>query len=628
MTADLSQTSERPLSSRPTKVEWWLVALVFLTGAALRTAWPSRMAVEHFDEGVYASNVFFFSVGKGDERYPDQHLYAPPLLPLLIEFAMLVLGPTNFAAMVPSLVAGSFTVPVVWWVGRRWFGPTAGLASATLVALNDVHILFSRTALTDVLLCFWLITAVYLFWEAQTTGSRLALFAAGVVTGLAWWTKYNGWLPLAIGMAGVVPWRVFGHSSGQRAGQAPRLNTGGRLRPLGAAIAKWAVIAVVAFLIWAPWLWSLQSKGGYAAVMDNHSGYLVGVSGWWNSSVWQNQKLRLMSGASTTVSFLAAWLLTTILHRWSGKRFTWNLSAWGPVLLYGIAFTAFVGVTDEVFGVLVILGPAGVVLAFRPQAAFPDVLPESLLDRALAAWLLTAWFSGLLLMTPCYTPYPRLMLPWLVSACFGVGIVVHYIAWRISAPAYDRPAADQQHIDSLPQPAISSVRKGAFSALFCGGAGILALVFLAVPPWQRGPTGCQSRIGLVAEIPQIIAGVRMGAAELPTGDPDSFVIYTYADPALMFQLREAGVLWARPIKDLGFASPNAPVSRLPVFVVIGPQARHTAGFDEQFEKVASRLELIGAYRHSVSQLVLLDEPRISDNDAAIRELELYRVKAR
>src|SRR5579872_1697517 len=149
MSDDPPSTIEPASTRRSGAAEWLLVVALFLTGLVLRSAYPSRLAVEHFDEGVYASNIFF-SGEKGDEHYPDQHLYAPPLLPFLIEYTMLLLGPSNFAPMVVNIIAGSMTVPLVWWVGRRWFGPTAGLASATLVALSDVHIFFSRTALTDV----------------------------------------------------------------------------------------------------------------------------------------------------------------------------------------------------------------------------------------------------------------------------------------------------------------------------------------------------------------------------------------------------------------------------------------------------------------------------------------------
>ena len=117
MIADPAHAATRARSLGSSAVEWRLVVALFLTGIALRAAWPSRLAVEHFDEGVYASNIFF-SGEKGDERYPDQHLYAPPLVPLLIEYAMLAPGPSNIAVMAVNIAAGSLTIPLVWWVGR------------------------------------------------------------------------------------------------------------------------------------------------------------------------------------------------------------------------------------------------------------------------------------------------------------------------------------------------------------------------------------------------------------------------------------------------------------------------------------------------------------------------------
>ena len=60
----------------------WLCAIVLL-GLLLRWAGKSGLAVEHFDEGVYASNLY---CGHLDPpyAYPMRHLYAPPLFPALL----------------------------------------------------------------------------------------------------------------------------------------------------------------------------------------------------------------------------------------------------------------------------------------------------------------------------------------------------------------------------------------------------------------------------------------------------------------------------------------------------------------------------------------------------------------
>src|SRR5258708_7303667 len=134
----MSQLAPQPQpdgsSDRALRTELACAVLITLIGFALRAAGPARLAVEHFDEGVYSSNVFFSDRHNAGGHYPDQHLYAPPLVPLLIELSMLALGTSNAVPMFVGIVAGSLTVPLIWWVGRRWFGATAVLAAATLAA--------------------------------------------------------------------------------------------------------------------------------------------------------------------------------------------------------------------------------------------------------------------------------------------------------------------------------------------------------------------------------------------------------------------------------------------------------------------------------------------------------------
>ena len=132
------------------RAEWLTVCALILVAATLRFAYPNRLAVEHFDEGVYASNIWF--ADRPDGVYPAQHLYAPPLLPALIEWGFVFFGPSNSGAMWPNQVAGVVTVLLLWWLGRTWFGPVAGLTAAALCSISEVHLLLSRSALTDVLL--------------------------------------------------------------------------------------------------------------------------------------------------------------------------------------------------------------------------------------------------------------------------------------------------------------------------------------------------------------------------------------------------------------------------------------------------------------------------------------------
>jgi 4-amino-4-deoxy-L-arabinose transferase-like glycosyltransferase len=620
MTSEPSHSAVRPHDLHLGALECWMVVLIFLTGVGLRVSWPSRLAVEHFDEGVYASNVFF-SGEPGDDRYPDQHLFAPPLFPALIEFAMLVSGPSNIAALAVSIVAGSLTIPLVWWVARRWFGVAAGLASATLVALNDVHIFFSRAALTDVLLCFWLVAAVYLLWEGLTGHSRLALIAAGVSTGLAWWTKYIGWLPLAIGLAGLVPWRLFGGAVAVR--PMPRLAP--NLRPLAVALAEWALVAGLAFLTWSPFLWSLQAKGGYTAVDRNHRGYLVGFSGWLNSLSEQAAKLGALDGWLSIHAPLVAIVVGLCFQRFSTRRSTWNLLSENRPALIILPVT--LGLTAVAGSSLVMgLGAAAGVIWILARLMGADQSKANAESVRLAGWLLAAWYVGLLLTTPLYTPYPRLALPWLAGSWLGGGLLIGLVVGRANNTSSLR-------LDASGSPDDASASRGPVSALPATQSSAATMLLLAVfvvcagVEWlipRSGVPGWEPRNGLADATPAVLSAIRRAAASEGRSDLESFIIYTYGEPAAFFQLRLAGARWVRPVKDLRLADPAAPRPRLPTFVVFGRQASLTPGFSGQLADRSDRLHFVASVPYRRSRLVTLDEPLTANSPDTV--LEVYQLR--
>ncbi len=152
------------------------------------------MDVEHFDEGVYAANLY---ATETDGKYPYRDLYAPPLFPGMAELGITSLG-TPAGAVRVSLLGGILLIPVLWWTAREWFGPAPAILAATLAATSDYHAWFSRAALTDAWLCLWMTAGAYWGWRAMLSGRPLTLLMAGGCAALAWWTKYNGWLTLAV----------------------------------------------------------------------------------------------------------------------------------------------------------------------------------------------------------------------------------------------------------------------------------------------------------------------------------------------------------------------------------------------------------------------------------------------
>lgn len=472
------------------------MAAIVLFAAGLRFAYPGRMAVEHFDEGVYASNIFFTAEEGG--QYPYRHLYAPPLLPFLIEWGIIFLGPESIAPFLPALILGTATVPLAWWAARCWSGPASGLAAGLLVATSDFHLLYSRTALTDVPVAFFLLLAVYLYWEAVRRGSLRWAVAAGVATGLAWWTKYTGWLPLAIAASGSSAWVLFERRDG--VGFSVRAKLVAKL---------FAVMAVTAFVVWSPVLWGLQKYGGYGVVAENHRGYLRPLAQWGFNAWEQGGNLAAQSGGLTAVSLSAVLAVASLGWRkppwfvvpaaaWCALMTGWAALEMGPAVI--LAVVVGMGLAVDHFS------------ASRMRTTFSQPVGGDDPGTRLATWLITAWFVGMSVSTPFYHPYPRLVMPWLLAALLGATVWMTQCPWTAGARAA-LPLA------LLLLPAAVFVERSLPNSWGTTGWNM--------PAWQ-------DRSGLRDAASEIAETFRR---ERPPHEPAVVYVYTgHSDPAVFFHL--------------------------------------------------------------------------------------------
>ncbi len=600
-TKGTSSPADRPSLDEPRRSREWMVVLaITLAGIALRVWQPSHMAVEHFDEGVYTSNILCPFNG---DRYPFRHLYAPPLLPFLMEWTLILSGMTASSVMWVNVIAGCVMVPSVWWVSRQWFGPIAGLTSATLAAFSEVHILFSRTALTDVLLCLWMLWAVYWAWRAILTGRPRAIFLAGLFASLAWWTKYNGWLALAISGSGTLAWII-----------APRI-TPARLAAhfkcaakrddgpsAGRAMLRWSLVAVIAIVGWLPVLVDLQQYGGYVSVSANHAGYFVGLDGWWGSLVKQLENIRIVSPAWTWVGIGLAGLIVTHPHQTiQTSSFARQLVRFVLALcLVVLIELADYGLVDPValLGILAVIGLALGLFRIENTNAICAVC---------AVWLVSAWFVGLLVATPLYTPFLRLTLPFVVACWLGVGVLFEHVRRYLTnnlSVSNDMQVGDKR-LDTI--------------TIYLEFAVLVGITLVA---FHGGNRAWQDRRGLQAVAAEIVKQV--------TAHNTDPAVSVLGEPGLFYHLGlqrveqslSADDLVIVPAADYGAATVS---SRASVFLVTGP---HSPSLLEQTNEVQQRLSLVVEWPYHPTLLVRLDQQatgNVIGDRAETEPIRLYRV---
>ena len=127
--------------------DWLGLAVVLVLAFVLRCWQAQNMAIEHFDEGVYASNLF---VGAHlNNEYPDQHLYAPPLLPTLFEWTLILTAGSTQSVLWINVLLGTALVGVVYWAACEWHDAQTALIAGLLVRrrldkLNLIDVLKTR----------------------------------------------------------------------------------------------------------------------------------------------------------------------------------------------------------------------------------------------------------------------------------------------------------------------------------------------------------------------------------------------------------------------------------------------------------------------------------------------------
>jgi 4-amino-4-deoxy-L-arabinose transferase-like glycosyltransferase len=593
--------------ARADAVSAMLVLLICLVGWGIRLAFLSHVAVEHFDEGVYASNIWF-----GQDfgyQYQLRQLYAPPLLPGLIELCtvaeILLLqtlhAPSDITVMLPSLAAGCLMIPLVWWVVRGWFGVRAAIAASLLVATSDFQSLYSRAALTDVLLVLLILTALWLIERGCTSGRPGIIVTAGVASGFAWWAKYNGWLALFISFCGILCWAIL-----------PRRHGAAVLR----YFKRWLMIALIATAVWLPVLWSLQPMGGYAAVAANHKSYVVGLAGWWTSFVRQANNLRHFDGVLGCAGVATAVILVGAIRcRDNSGNATAKVALQRPrlahfalaALLCAVACLLGVGVT------LTALSVCGLMGYCRVDGEHQDHEPDG---YPLAFWLLAIWFVSLFLATPLYHPYPRLVLPWLCAAWMAGGLgVVEMTRWTENALAVRPGAGKYGHL-----------RRGIAATCLVVFAGVVAwwlprVAESPVPAWQP-------RVGLKEMAPDIVLQVR-NQAEANGLNPDDVPLYVYGEPALFFHCRRYGLPLVAPVADPQAALAGSRETGHPSLLATGPHAHHSPEFQREWKLTQGQFKLLARYDYHPSDLVLLNryQPHeVLQRPSITEEVRLYVVE--
>lgn len=564
----IAATAAKPTSTLPSsRREWGVLLAICLLGLGLRLWRFDKLSIEHFDEGVYAGNIYAVL---DQNCYPQRHLYAPPLFPMLCEFAIGI-GGTPDAAIWVNLLLGTLMVPLVWCVARDRFGLAAAIVSSMLCATSDYHIFFSRSALTDISLGFWLLLAVWLASRGMQSGHGLTLIGAAIAASLAWWSKYNGWLAIAIPLGG---WGLLGGVSFLKAPTAQQSRWSGFDLT---TLFRWGLFAVLTGLLWYPMINDLKAVGGYATVSANHARYLVGLSGWLNGF---RMHVAFHSWLTTVMGVVGLLIAGGLLLWVLGKS-----ALRGSLVLVGLAICSPMLGLGASLGLISLVGVVWLVRSWFSTSGVESS------ERRLFEAMLVTWWIGLTLTTPLYTPYARLSLPWLVASFLLTGAMCERLYLASLSPR----------------------------SLTIGGLSVAALAVVLVLVAGRPHTHAMSfalsdspvwadRSSLRKATPQLLHECDMGRQSMPASESAhcEYAIYVAGEPALFSHLTQqsAATVVTKPAANVAeVAVPLRAGPAFPKFIITGG---HTPDSEIEQATSAGHIEQIYEQQVLVSDMVALD----------------------
>ena len=114
----------------------------------------------------------------------------PPLFMWMISLAYQIFGVNNFAARFWGAVLGTFSLIALFYLGKRLYNRYVGLMAALVLGTFYTFFIFSRHAMTDVPMLFFMIASIYFIVDSEKA-KHPNVWAAlgGVFFGLALMTK-------------------------------------------------------------------------------------------------------------------------------------------------------------------------------------------------------------------------------------------------------------------------------------------------------------------------------------------------------------------------------------------------------------------------------------------------------
>ncbi|MDG6998923.1 MAG: glycosyltransferase family 39 protein [Nitrososphaerota archaeon] len=170
-------------------IEGAFVFGLFIVGLLIRSYHISTLAA-YPDELTYASRGI--QIVAANWAWPSSQMWdQPPLFTYIIAFFTAAFGASLNSLRMISVLFGSITIVIAYFLGKSMYGRIAGAIGAVGVTFDGFHILYSRLLYIEALANALILCSILLFWEGIVKKKSLKVsILGGIVFGLALDSKY------------------------------------------------------------------------------------------------------------------------------------------------------------------------------------------------------------------------------------------------------------------------------------------------------------------------------------------------------------------------------------------------------------------------------------------------------
>ncbi|OQA89883.1 MAG: Dolichyl-phosphate-mannose-protein mannosyltransferase [Elusimicrobia bacterium ADurb.Bin231] len=191
--------------TKNSKIKKYLIYIILFYALLLRLP----IIFQHFsglhawNEGHYAmSAVNFYKYGIFNQMNDMGKDYSTtPLVPWMVYISFGLFGVTEWAARLPNLIFGIFSVYIFFFIAKKLYGENVALFSALFVSSAHGIVYFSRSLQLESPFVFFLLSGIYFAIKYQEQQKISNYILAFVFMGLSVFTKFSaiiGYFPLMV----------------------------------------------------------------------------------------------------------------------------------------------------------------------------------------------------------------------------------------------------------------------------------------------------------------------------------------------------------------------------------------------------------------------------------------------